>query len=116
MTEVNLVDTELLQGYLDNLGVAVVEKMLALYLDQSILYLDNIADALAENDHGNWHEHCHKMKGAAGSVGLLQVHKFLVSIEKSTAPETKKAEYLTQLKLINKQSIEAFQLWLSKVS
>ena len=79
-----LLDISLLQGYLDSLGASIVEKMRDLYIQQSTLYLKEITLAVEAESQVNWQEACHKMKGAAGSVGLLLVHQQLVLLEKST--------------------------------
>lgn len=106
-------DSELLVGYIDNLGTEVVRQMLALYIEQSRVYLDNIANAIAKEEQADWQESCHKMKGAAGSVGLITVHKQLVNIEKSTESWSCKTEELARLTNENQSSIDAFETWLN---
>ena len=64
-------DLDLLQGYIDNLGKAVVEQMLQLYISQSAIYIDDIRSNVSDDKQKLWQESCHKMKGAAGSVGLF---------------------------------------------
>ncbi|WP_286271387.1 Hpt domain-containing protein [Thalassotalea hakodatensis] len=105
-------DTELLVGYIDNLGVDVVRQMLALYIEQSQIYLDDIAETVENENQSGWQEACHKMKGAAGSVGLSVVHQQLVQVEKSTDEWPRKREYLALLKHENQLSIITFETWL----
>jgi len=107
-------DLDLLQGYIDNLGKSVVEQMLQLYISQSAIYIEDIGSHFTEEQQNLWQESCHKMKGAAGSVGLLLVHKKLVSIEKSIEPEDLKQLHLSELKELNIQGYNEFQEWLSK--
>ncbi|WP_286233598.1 Hpt domain-containing protein [Thalassotalea sediminis] len=107
-------DTELLAGYLENLGVAVVTQMLDLYVEQSKVYLTEIAQAVMSKSQNDWQERCHKMKGAAGSVGLLTVHQQLVAIEKSSESWQQKEQYLHALNVENSSAIEAFSLWISQ--
>lgn len=114
MSENKQVDTNLVQGYLDNLGVAIVQKMLDLYIQQSTLYLQNISSAVEMQSQSHWQESCHKMKGAAGSVGLLLVHQELVGLEKSTASWDVKATAIVELTKLNSQAKIAFQLWLDR--
>ncbi|PCI61250.1 MAG: phosphorelay protein [Gammaproteobacteria bacterium] len=107
-------DLNLLGDYLTNLGKPTLVKMIALYEQQVALYLQNIEQAIADESQSLWQEHCHKMKGAAGSVGLTQVHLLLVTLEKSTESFATKAAELDKLKSLNKKATAEFQQWLSK--
>jgi HPt (histidine-containing phosphotransfer) domain-containing protein len=108
-------DLDLLVGYIDNLGKSVVEQMLQLYISQSAIYIEDIGSHLTDDQQNLWQESCHKMKGAAGSVGLLLVHKKLVAIEKIVEPEGIKQLHLSELKSLNTKAYKEFQEWLSKV-
>lgn len=114
MSENNQLDINLLQGYLDNLGVAIVQKMLDLYIQQSKLYLEAISLAVEQESQSNWQDSCHKMKGAAGSVGLLVVHQQLVGLEKSTELWANKKVSISELTALNYQATLAFEQWLSE--
>ncbi|WP_181902121.1 Hpt domain-containing protein [Thalassotalea euphylliae] len=113
MSELVTIDKALIQGYLDNLGGTVVNQMLELYKKQSSVYLSEIELAVSEQSQQQWQERCHKMKGAAGSVGLLSVHQFLVEIEKSTAPWPQKSELIARLVSANNNAITEFERWLA---
>lgn len=113
MSENTHLDTILLGGYLDNLGESIVQQMLDLYLGQSVIYIDDIASATSIDKQQEWQEFCHKMKGAAGSVGLLQVHKKLVEIEKSEVNEENKKVMVNDLRALNQDATNAFIAWLS---
>lgn len=106
-------DEELLKGYFDNLGKAIVGQMLDLYKQQAMIYLNDIAQANDQESQILWQECCHKMKGAAGSVGLKLVHGYLVKIEKSTEQKEEKNEMLIMLTNLNEEGIAAFTQWLS---
>ena len=106
-------DEELLTGYIDNLGSNIVKQMIELYVEQSNLYLVDIAKNVDENSQSQWQESCHKMKGAAGSVGLKKVHALLVNIEKLTVSTEKKLLLLSELKQLNQSGITAFKQWLN---
>ena len=114
MNTLETLDTTLLTDYLDNLGAVVVQQMLDLYAQQSIIYLSEITEAIKENSQELWQERCHKMKGAAGSVGLKQVHALLVKEEKSRASQSDKREIVANMTLLNEGSINAFKLWLAE--
>lgn len=107
-------DLSLIDGYLEALDLAVIEQMLALYIQQSELYLIAIDSAVVTEDQKLWQEQCHKMKGSAASAGLSQVHQQLIVIEKSTVDWSKKAQHLQSLVLLNQQAITAFQQWLAE--
>jgi len=106
-------DLDLLENYLNNLGKEVLLKMLVLYKQQAAIYLADIGQALHNNDQQQWQEHCHKMKGASGSVGLLEVYKNLVNMEKSTAVQEEKNQQLQKLQQLNKKAIAIFEQWLA---
>ncbi|MFT5758102.1 MAG: HPt (histidine-containing phosphotransfer) domain-containing protein [Alteromonadaceae bacterium] len=112
MGEVNQLDLSLLQGYLDNLGKDIVQQMLELYTQQSKLYLIDIESNILAEEQSLWQGACHKMKGAAGSVGLLAVHKTLVDIEQSTASADEKSAFIKALITLNNRAINAFKHWL----
>ena len=114
MSENTHLDTVLLSGYLDNLGESIVQQMLDLYLGQSIIYINDIESATSADKQKEWQEFCHKMKGAAGSVGLLQVHKKLVEIEKVEVNEESKKIMVSDLKELNQNATNIFSTWLSK--
>lgn len=114
MNQTTHLDLDLLQGYIDNLGKSVVEQMLELYITQSAIYLEDIASNTGSEKQKLWQECCHKMKGAAGSVGLLLVHKKLVDIEKSSMPEEDKKIQLLELSRLNGEANTEFNEWLSK--
>ena len=108
-------DSDLLDGYVQSLGVEVVKKMFALYSQQAKIYLNDIESALHNDSEQLWQEHCHKMKGAAGSVGLAALHARLKLMEKTTAKSSEKAQQLLELKEHNQQAINAFESWLLAV-
>lgn len=106
-------DVVLLQGYLDSLGKTVLEKMIALYCQQVNIYLEDIASAQARNAVDDWQIHCHKMKGACASVGMLNLHGKLKIMEKTEASQQDKLVLIDDLVRENEQSILAFTSWLN---
>ncbi len=105
-------DVKLLQSYLDSLGIDIVEQMFELYQKQVVLYVNDIESAQQTNSQELWQESCHKMKGAAASVGLSDLHSKLVKIEKSRTEKQDKAELVNRLKQDNENAMTAFKLWL----
>jgi len=114
MSDFKEIDQELLNGYLQSLGRDVLAKMLELYVRQSTTYIENIQHALTSQSQESWEEACHKMKGAAGSVGLIEAHAQLASLEKSTQNWDEKAQAFQSLQVCNQNSIAKFNLWLTQ--
>jgi HPt (histidine-containing phosphotransfer) domain-containing protein len=108
------IDLTLINGYLEALDLTVIQQMLDLYIQQSQLYLSAIDGAVVAEDQQLWQEQCHKMKGAAASAGLTQVHQKLSAIEKSTQAWATKADHVQGLRLLNKNAITAFEQWLAE--
>ena len=109
----NGLDTELLQGYHDSLGKSIVENMFALYCQQVKIYLNDIVIAQKNNDISDWKTHCHKMKGAAASVGMSHLHEKLKMMEKTEVSQSDKALLLNDLVAENERAISAFSAWLN---
>lgn len=108
-------DNELLDSYVQSLGVAVVKKMFDLYRGQVVLYIQDIESSLLSGNAKLWQEYCHKMKGAAGSVGLKALHARLKVMEKTTVGTSGKAQQLAELKIHNQQAIDDFNDWLASI-
>ena len=105
-------DLELLDDYLARLGKSIVEQMFTLYCQQAEIYLNEIKQAQLGESVTDWQESCHKMKGAAASVGMTQLHGKLKLIETTDAGKAEKAILLSQLQLLNEQEVLAFRNWL----
>jgi HPt (histidine-containing phosphotransfer) domain-containing protein len=112
MNEFKQLDLELLAGYRSNLAPNILQQMLVLYEQQAKQYMQQIKDALMDEP-AVWQERCHKMKGAAGSVGFIKVHALLASMEKSITGYPQKLEALAQLQQHNQQAQVEFERWLS---
>jgi HPt (histidine-containing phosphotransfer) domain-containing protein len=111
MSDFKALDLSLLKGYKENLSNEVMLQMLSLYQQQSATYLVEIEQAL-EKDQDTWQKCCHKMKGAAGSVGFVEVHALLVKMEKTITSEKEKRDSLRLLQQLNLAAISEFNVWL----
>jgi len=109
-----VLDVELLNDYLERLGIDIIKKMYVLYHQQATIYLDDIQRALSIKDNGLWQEHCHKMKGAASSVGLKSLYSMLAIMEKTNESMDKREEMLEKLKIKNKKDSLTFQAWVEQ--
>lgn len=112
MTGFKVLDTELLNGYFESLGKEMLAQMFTLYREKSPLYMQTIADAIESGSQNNWHESCHKMKGAASSAGLCYIQQHLKIMESEKGSSSKKQLQLAELYKINSQSMCAFEAWL----
>lgn len=113
--EVTQLDHDLLDGYMHSVGIEVVKKMFTLYAQQAAIYLVDIEKSLLSGSTQLWQEHCHKMKGAAGSVGFKALHARLTLMEKTTASNVEKAQQLAELKTHNQQAMVDFNYWLERI-
>jgi HPt (histidine-containing phosphotransfer) domain-containing protein len=111
----SLLDEGLLSSYLNHLGKDIIKQMIELYQQQSKIYLDDISRAVNAQSTFLWQEHCHKMKGAAGTVGLKVLHRYLMTIEKSAALSEDKSLMIISLKQHNDLGIAALIGWLNAV-
>ena len=110
-----LLDENLLLSYLKDLGKDILKQMIDLYQQQSQIYLDDINRSVIEQSSSARQEHCHKMKGAAGSVGLKSLYRYLVTIEKSDASSEEKLSMVNKLSEQNDAGVAAFLIWLNTV-
>lgn len=115
MLDVKQLDEELLSGYLEQLDKSIIAKMLDLYMQQSKIYLEEISDAVEVDSQEQWQDRCHKMKGAAGSIGLKQLHAKLVMAEKFSEAQNQKRQLLTDILALNDTAIAAFKSWLEQL-
>jgi len=113
VNQIEQLDINLLDGYIDSLGQSIVQQMLDLYIQQSITYIHDIAGAVIQESQELWQERCHKMKGATGSVGLVSLHAKLVTIEKLSDSWPEKKVLSEELIVENEQAVNAFRQWLS---
>jgi HPt (histidine-containing phosphotransfer) domain-containing protein len=106
-------DLVLLEQYLNSIGKAVVEQMFGLYCQQVTTYLADIEKASADKCFIEWREHCHKMKGAAGSVGMKVLSERLKKLETLDVLRLDDTTtLLVDLRGQNEQSIAVFKSWL----
>jgi HPt (histidine-containing phosphotransfer) domain-containing protein len=120
-----VLNIDLIQGYKEKLSSAILTKMITLYADQSQRYISDIESALlisanrmpatlpeVEEEHVEhydaWKTACHKMKGAAASVGLIAVYELSKKMELMEDNKDEKVALFIRLKQKNKEGIEAF--------
>lgn len=108
-------DVDLLNEYAQSLGYPIVKKMFSLYEQQVMIYLQEIEESLCSGNVKLWQDRCHKMKGAAGSVGLKALYTRLKNMEKTNANKEGRAQQLAELNMHNKQAMAEFMHWLASL-
>ncbi|MGF1800782.1 TMAO reductase system sensor histidine kinase/response regulator TorS [Vibrio gigantis] len=104
-----IIDNKVIEGDLSILGLDKMKQIVGLFEQSSLETLKELVDA---NDAGNAREVkslAHKLKGSAGSLGLLALFDVCKNIEISSDPLTQyrdSSEYLTELV---KDSLTALQ-------
>ncbi len=109
-----LLDVVLLNDYLSRLGIDIIVNMYALYIRQSAIYLKDIEKALELKDSVLWQEHCHKMKGAASSVGLKSLYFLLSSIEETNETMEERELMYKNLVIKNNNDSLLLQKWIKQ--
>ncbi|WNC71653.1 Hpt domain-containing protein [Thalassotalea psychrophila] len=106
-------DKELIKQYMDVLGSEVFNQTVDLYIEQSEIYLNQLRDAIKNQDYTLWQESCHILKSASGNTGLKQVFAKAGNAEYSKQEFVLLAKDLDELQELNKISIEQIQKWLA---
>ncbi|MEC6832123.1 TMAO reductase system sensor histidine kinase/response regulator TorS [Photobacterium toruni] len=78
-----LVKESVLGSDLQVLGEAQVKQLISLFGDSASKTLAMLHQAITENDLPNVAKQAHTLKGAAGTMGLMQLHQLCLMFEKS---------------------------------
>lgn len=82
MAEKSAIDTELLQQYVDTLGVEGVNSTLATFDGIIQSYAQLLHQAAKSRNEDELRKQAHKVKGACGSVGLTALSEIMEKVEK----------------------------------
>ncbi|WP_298442276.1 Hpt domain-containing protein [uncultured Ferrimonas sp.] len=80
-------DTVTLDQYCDAIGAAVLMKSVTLFEQMAPEYLNTVASAIAADDKKAITSEAHKLKGAAGSVGLKRIQLLSEKLQCGDEPE-----------------------------
>jgi HPt (histidine-containing phosphotransfer) domain-containing protein len=108
-------DLTLLEHYVDTVGKSIVQQMFDLYCQQVVIYITDIENAVTNQSIVDWRQHCHKMKGAAGSVGMFTLSETLKRLEKMNVSQLNNITVINDLKIQNEHSVTVFKHWLSSL-
>ncbi|MCK7459082.1 Hpt domain-containing protein [Idiomarina aminovorans] len=114
MTEKSAIDTELLQQYLDTLGVQGIQSTLTTFDGIIQGYAKLLHQAAKSRNEDELRKQAHKVKGACSSIGLTALAKMMEEIEKENwewpVAERKLIEWADAV-IPHRQQIDA---WLAK--
>jgi two-component system aerobic respiration control sensor histidine kinase ArcB len=81
-----ILDLNILQDYLQSLGIHSVKRSIQLFQQLLPGYISKMVEAATQQQLYEFQEAAHKLKGAASSVGLLWVQQQAKEFEQSEAP------------------------------
>jgi len=110
---VKLIDPKVIEGDLSILGLDKMKQIVVLFEESSNLTLNELVEA-SEADNGREVKSlAHKLKGSAGSLGLLALYKLCQSIEVSEEPLLQYRDNDHALSELVKDSLEALLTYVS---
>ncbi|MDH5978374.1 TMAO reductase system sensor histidine kinase/response regulator TorS [Vibrio splendidus] len=112
-TPVKLIDSKVIEGDLSILGLEKMKQIVVLFEESSNLTLNELVEA-SEADNGREVKSlAHKLKGSAGSLGLLALYNLCQSIEASEQPLLQYRDNDHALSELVKDSLEALLTYVS---
>ncbi|MEZ8437344.1 TMAO reductase system sensor histidine kinase/response regulator TorS [Vibrio splendidus] len=112
-TPVKLIDSKVIEGDLSILGLDKMKQIVLLFEESSNLTLNELVEA-SEADNGREVKSlAHKLKGSAGSLGLLALYNLCQSIEASEEPLLQYRDNVHALSELVKDSLEALLTYVS---
>ena len=112
-TPVKLIDSKVIEGDLSILGLDKMKQIVVLFEESSNLTLNELVEA-SEADNGREVKSlAHKLKGSAGSLGLLALYNLCQSIEASEEPLLQYRDNDHALSELVKDSLEALLTYIS---
>ncbi|MFA0617077.1 TMAO reductase system sensor histidine kinase/response regulator TorS [Vibrio splendidus] len=110
---VKLIDPKVIEGDLSILGLDKMKQIVVLFEESSNLTLNELVEA-SEADNGREVKSlAHKLKGSAGSLGLLALYNLCQSIEASEQPLLQYRDNVHALSELVKDSLEALLTYVS---
>ncbi|AOM42171.1 aerobic respiration two-component sensor histidine kinase ArcB [Xenorhabdus hominickii] len=110
-----LLDTEMLNQYIELVGPKMIADNLVIFETMMPNYLALLDSNMTARDQKGITEEAHKIKGAAGSVGLRHLQQLAQQIQSPDLPAwwDNVQEWVDELKLEWKTDIEILRNWLS---
>lgn len=113
-----LLDTEMLQQYLDLVGPQLIEQSLAVFEKMMPGYLSVLESNMTARDQKGITEEGHKIKGAAGSVGLRHLQQLAQQIQTPTLPAwwDNVQEWIEELKQEWRHDVDVLRDWVAQAT
>ncbi|EKS7792508.1 aerobic respiration two-component sensor histidine kinase ArcB [Edwardsiella piscicida] len=113
-----LLDTEMLQQYLDLVGPQLIDQSLAVFEKMMPGYLSVLESNMTARDQKGITEEGHKIKGAAGSVGLRHLQQLAQQIQTPTLPAwwDNVQEWIDELKQEWRHDAQVLRDWVAQAN
>ncbi|WP_370558869.1 aerobic respiration two-component sensor histidine kinase ArcB [Edwardsiella tarda] len=113
-----LLDTEMLQQYLDLVGPQLIDQSLAVFEKMMPSYLSVLESNMTARDQKGITEEGHKIKGAAGSVGLRHLQQLAQQIQTPTLPAwwDNVQEWIEELKQEWRHDVDVLRDWVAQAT
>ncbi|CCQ10717.1 Aerobic respiration control sensor protein arcB [Pseudoalteromonas luteoviolacea B = ATCC 29581] len=111
-------DLETISDFVSSMGIQAFKRSTELFARLNPKYCQELKDALSKNDTQEYASVAHKMKGAAGSVGLLQVQVQAKQMELRASSETEDTlnAWIKELEAKINEGQEALRLSVAKLA
>lgn len=115
-TNESLLDTDMLQQYMELVGPQLIHQSLAMFEQMMPGYLAVLDSNMTARDQKGITEEAHKIKGAAGSVGLRHLQQLAQQIQTPTLPAwwDNVQEWIDELKHEWRNDVEALRSWVAE--
>jgi len=114
---VELLDIETIEDFVGSMGLVIFNRSCELFNKLNPQYQTELADALAADDREEYKSVAHKLKGAAGSVGLNDVQLHAKKMEHGALEESSEElqQWLEELAVKINEGRDALQLFLQQL-
>lgn len=110
----SLLDIEILEQYMKLVGPDLIKQSLELFEQMMPGYLEILDSNMIARDQNGITQEAHKIKGAAGSVGLRHLHQLAQQIQTPSLPawSDNVQDWVDELKLEWHNDVQALREWL----
>ncbi|MCC2617426.1 aerobic respiration two-component sensor histidine kinase ArcB [Aestuariibacter halophilus] len=110
----SILDLELLQMLVDTIGHEMVRTSVKVFQENMPEYMEILQLSLSANEKEDVCAHAHKIKGAAGSVGLARVQKIANQIQQGDHPTwwENVHDWVEELQMAVQQDMQKLDQWI----
>ncbi|RDV28987.1 aerobic respiration two-component sensor histidine kinase ArcB [Alteromonas aestuariivivens] len=112
----NILDMDLLQMLVDTIGEDMVRASVKVFQDKMPEYMEILQLSLSADEKSEVCSQAHKIKGAAGSVGLSRVQRIANQIQQGDHPAwwQNVHDWVEELQMAVQHDMKALQKWLNE--